>query len=302
MTDKNSFDIIIIGGSYTGLSAAMALGRSLRRVLIIDSGNPCNAQTPHSHNLITHDGATPKEIAEEARLQVLKYNTVKFYSGLVTEGVRVDNGFEITTESGESFNSKKLLFATGVKDLFPDIKGIAACWGISVLHCPYCHGYEVKHKNLGLLANGDVAFELCKLISNWSKQLTLFTNGKSTLTTEQIQKLKSHDIDIVEKEILFLDHLNGYINEIVFTDNSKEKVDAIFTRLAFKQHCEIPENLGCEFTEQGYTKVDDFYRTTIGGVYAAGDNTIMGRSVALAIAAGNKAGAFINKDLIEERF
>src|SRR5688500_15844678 len=136
METIQEYDVIIIGGSYAGLSAAMALGRSLRQVLIIDSSKPCNQQTPHSHNFITQDGETPKGIAEKAKAQVLKYDTVKFYNGIATEGTKTENGFEIKTQSGGRFTSKKLLFATGVKDQFPDINGFAECWGISVLHCP----------------------------------------------------------------------------------------------------------------------------------------------------------------------
>src|SRR5687767_10565291 len=137
MTDKKNFDVIIIGGSYAGLSAAMALGRALRNVLIIDSGKPCNRQTPHSHNFITQDGKTPAEIATLAKQQVEKYDTVTFFSGLATDGAKTENGFQIQTGSGETFRAKKLIFATGVKDVMPTIEGYAECWGISVLHCPY---------------------------------------------------------------------------------------------------------------------------------------------------------------------
>src|SRR5690606_33588214 len=129
MTDNKNFDVIIIGGSYAGLSAAMALGRSLRNVLIIDSGKPCNRYTPHSHNFITQDGAVPGVIAAKAKEQVLKYDTVKFLEGYAAEGKKTENGFEIAVESGERCSTQKLIFATGVKDIFPDIKGFQDCWG-----------------------------------------------------------------------------------------------------------------------------------------------------------------------------
>src|SRR5690606_38989820 len=123
MKDNKEFDVIIIGGSYAGLSTAMALGRSMRNVLIIDSGKPCNRYTPHSLNFITHDRAVPGEIAAKAKEQVLKYNTVKFHQGMAVSGKKMENGFEIVVDSGEKFASKNLVFATGVKDIFPDIKG-----------------------------------------------------------------------------------------------------------------------------------------------------------------------------------
>ncbi|MBC7936295.1 MAG: NAD(P)/FAD-dependent oxidoreductase [Rhizobacter sp.] len=301
MTDKN-FEVIIIGGSYAGLSAAMALGRSLRKVLIIDSGNPCNKQTPHAHNFITHDGETPAAIILKAKTQLAQYNTVQFHVGLAIEGTRNENDYSITTEAGDTFHGTKLLFATGVTDELPAIPGFAECWGISVLHCPYCHGYEVKDQRMAVIANGDIGFEFCKLISNLTKQLTLLTNGKSLLTEVQIKKIREHDIELIEKEIHSIGHVNGYLNKVTFTDNSIVPLSAIFSRAAFRQHCHLPAKLGCAITDTGYIQIDDFHKTTIPGVFAAGDNITMFRSVATAVAAGNKAGAVINKEFIDDHF
>ena len=190
MKDNQQFDVIIVGGSYSGLAAAMALGRALRKVLVIDSGKPCNWQTPHSHNFLTQDGKSPKEISSLAKHQVAQYNTVQFFDGLAINGVKTNGSFEIHTDSSKIFTARKLIFATGVKDLIPDISGFAESWGISVLHCPYCHGYEVKHEITGILGNGNYGYEFSGLISNWTKELTLYTNGPSTLTAEQTTKLK----------------------------------------------------------------------------------------------------------------
>ncbi len=148
MIDPLHFEVIIVGGSYAGLSAAMSLGRALRSVLVIDSGKPCNQQTPYSHNLITQDGRPPRQIATAAKAQVAQYPTITFYEGLAVSGVKTETGFAITTQTGDAFTAKKVIFATGLKDIMPDLAGFAACWGISILHCPYCHGYEVrKQKN-----------------------------------------------------------------------------------------------------------------------------------------------------------
>ncbi len=166
MTNKNNFDVIIVGGSYSGLAAGMALGRALRKVLIIDSGKPCNRQTPHSHNFLTQDGKPPNEIAALGKEQVQMYSTVAFFSGLATNGLKTENGFEIEVASGEKFAAKKLIFASGIKDIMPGIPGFAECWGISVIHCPYCHGYEVKGQQTGILGSGEYGFEFSALISN----------------------------------------------------------------------------------------------------------------------------------------
>lgn len=300
--NNNIFDVIIIGGSYAGLSAAMTLGRSGRNVLIIDSGNPCNKQTPHSHNFITQDGETPAAIIIKTKAQLSKYDTIHFHNGFAVEAVKADNGFNITTEAGEVFAGKKILFTTGVKDEMPAIPGFAECWGISALHCPYCHGYEVKDKTIAVIANGDMGYEFSKLISNWTNDLTLLTNGKSLLTEEQTTTIRQHNIAIIEKEIQSLEHTNGHLHTIIFADDSSVKLSAVFARVAFKQHCDIPATLGCVFTETGYIQVDDFHKTNLPGIFAAGDNTTMFRSVASAVAAGNKAGAIINKELIDDHF
>jgi thioredoxin reductase len=296
------YDVIIVGGSYSGLAAGMALGRALRQVIIIDSGKPCNIQTPHSHNFITQDGKTPAEIAKLARQQVERYDTVSFFNGLAIKGVKTENGFEIQVSSGETFRAKKLIFATGIRDIMADIDGYAECWGISVLHCPYCHGYEVRNERTGILGNGDYGFEFSNLISNWTKDLTLFTNGKSTLTAEQVAKIEKHHIKIVEKEIEKLEHSNGDLQNIIFKDGSTSSVKAIYARSPFEQHCTIPENLGCELTDQGYIKIDPFQKTTVHGIYACGDNTTRMRSVSNAVAMGTTAGMMANKEIIEEEF
>lgn len=302
MKDNYTYDVIIIGGSYSGLSAAMSLGRSLRQVLVIDSGLPCNRQTPHSHNFITQDGENPAIISAKAKLQVDLYKTVHFYNGLAVKVVKKENGFEISTESGETFNSRKILFATGVKDLLPEIKGFADCWGISVLHCPYCHGYEVKNEKTAIIANGEMAFDFAKLISNWTKDLRLCTNGKSTLTLEQTEILKKHGVQIFEEEIDSFEHKEGYVKNIIFKNQEKVEVKAIYARPPFEQHCSLPADLGCDINEQGLLKVDFMQKTNVAGIYASGDCTTQMRSVAIAVSTGSFAGAVINKDLIDEDF
>ncbi len=299
---ESNFDVIIIGGSYAGLSAGMALGRSLRSVLIIDSGKPCNRQTPHSHNLITHDGETPAAIAFKARQQVAAYHTVQFKQGLATSAKKYDGYFIVTTDDGKNFTAGKLLFSTGVKDVLPDIPGFSDCWGITVLHCPYCHGYEFNNARTGIFGNGDEVFEYAKLINNWTKELTIFTNGRSKLNNDQSDILKRNQITVNELPITQLIHEHGMLQKVVFTDGSEQRVKALYYRPILKQHCSMPEQLGCELDEHGFIQVDNMQQTSVKGIFAAGDNTTMFRSLAVAIADGSKAGAVINKQLVEERF
>jgi thioredoxin reductase len=302
MTGNNTFDVIIVGGSYSGLAAGMALGRALRNVLIIDEGKPCNRQTPYSHNFITHDGKTPTEIATLAKKQVQMYNTVKFLNGLATEGTKTKIGFEIQVLSGEKFTAQKLVFASGIRDIMPDIPGYAECWGISVLHCPYCHGYEVRNEKTGISGNGEYGFEFSKLISNWTNDLTLFTNGTSTLTVEQTGKLEKHHIKIVDKEVEKLEHTNGYLQNIIFRDGTRSFIKALYAHSPFEQNCQIPPALGCELTDEGYIKTDTSQRTTIAGIFACGDNVTRIRTVAGAVAMGTTTGMMVNKEIIFEKF
>lgn len=301
MQNKN-FDVIITGGSYAGLSAGMALGRSLRNVLVIDNGKPCNRQTPHSHNFITHDGKTPKEISDLAKKDVEKYDTVHFYNGTVIKMSESNSGFAVETASGDIFYAKKLILASGVKDVMPDIPGFAECWGISVLHCPYCHGYEVKNEVTGILSNGEMAFEFSKLIFNMTKSMTLFTNGKAVLSDDQIEKLKQNIISLNENEIEKIEHADGYIQQIIFKNGEIVSLQTLYAKIPFEQNIDASGNLGCELTEQGFIKVDFMQKTNVPGVFACGDNVTMMRSVANAVAQGNFAGAMVNKELSDEAF
>lgn len=299
---KSKFDVIIIGGSFAGLSAAMSLGRAVRNVLIVDGGEPCNAPTPHSHNFITHDGSKPFEILKKARQQVLEYPTVQFVAGVASSAQKSDKVFHVSLKTSETYSASKLLFATGIKDVIPDIPGFADCWGISVLHCPYCHGYEVRNEKTGIVANGDTAFDLARLIQHWTKELTVFTNGEPTLSQLQREKLKSAGITVEQSPIKGLEHNNGYVNGIQLADGSQFPLKAIYMRPTFVQHCDIPVSLGCELNEQKLLKVDMLQKTSVDGVYAAGDNSHPARAISVAVAAGSMAGGGINRALIEESF
>lgn len=302
MANSNVYDVIIIGGSYAGLSAAMTLGRSLKQVLVIDNGKPCNAQTPHSHNFLTQDGKTPKEIATLAKEQVSKYDTISFVEDTAATAIKTTQGFEVTTANGNVHLAKKLILATGVKDEMPNIEGFADCWGITVIHCPYCHGYEVRNQTTGIFANGDIAYEFSKLIWNWSKDITIFTNGKSTLSEAQTNELKAKNVDVVEREIVEIAHQDGKIEALIFADNATQRLDALYAKIAFTQKTDIAKELGCEFLETGHIKVDAFQKTNIDGVFACGDNTTMMRSVANAVYNGNMAGVMASRELIADDF
>lgn len=302
MSPKNDYDVIIIGGSYAGLAAGLALSRALRKILIIDSGKPCNRFTPYSHNFITHDGQPPQAIAQIAKTEVLQYGTATWVNDSVSWISGSDTKFRIETDANGVFTANKIILATGVKDIMPDISGFAACWGVSILHCPYCHGYEVRGTNTGILLNGDMAFEFAKMIDHWAGSLTLFTNGPSSLSPEQHAQLSAHDIEVVEKEIVGIHHEKGQIRHLQFNDGSIQPLEALYAKLPLKQQLDVQSILNCSLNENGLIQIDEQQRTSIPGIYAAGDNSTMFRSVTMAAAAGHLAGAMLNRAMIEEAF
>lgn len=299
------FDVIIVGGSYAGLSAALALGRSLRSVLIIDSGKRCNLPVPHSHNFLTHDGARPGDVAAVGKAQVLAYPTVQFLEGVAATGTKLDNkSFVITTEAGQEYKGRKLIFATGLRDIMPkEIKGFDACWGISILHCPYCHGYEARGQKTAILARGVGTMHLVSLVRNLAKDVTILTNGsKPDATPEQLEKLRRNQVNVVEVQIAEIHHVKGEMHSISFADGKVLPFTAMYAGPNVEQHCAIPSALGCGLSSDGHIIVDKMQKTTVSGVWACGDNANQARSIATAVAAGCTAGAAVNMELAGEDF
>jgi thioredoxin reductase len=300
--NMGNYEVVIIGGSFAGLSAAMSLGRSMRKVLVIDNQQPCNIQTPHSHNFLTQDGKPPLEILAQARRQLEAYPTVEFINDTAISTSKSEDLFGIKLKENGEVKAPKLVLAWGLKDDTSKIEGLAECWGISVIHCPYCHGYEVKNQPTAIIANGNEAFEYIKMINHWTKNLTLLTNGSSTLNEEQSQKINSKGIQIIENQITKINHLAGNVASICLNNAEDFPISVIYHRAPFIQKSEIAAQLGCEFDEMGLIKVNDFQQTNVKGVFAAGDNATPLRQVANAVAKGSLAGVMANRELIEESF
>ncbi|RRB06723.1 NAD(P)/FAD-dependent oxidoreductase [Larkinella rosea] len=301
-TSENFYDVIIIGGSYAGLSAALLLGRALRTVLVLDSGQPANRQTPHSHSFLTRDGETPANLSAIAREQALAYPTVRFLTATATTASRDETGFRVATQAGETFFAKRIILATGLTDGFPPLPGFAECWGISVLHCPFCHGYEVKDKVVGVLANGETGFEMTKLIHHWSPGMTLYTNGPSTLTDEQTAKLRQHGIPMIETPIRALQHQHGQLKALQLADQQTVPIDALYSHSTLSQTGDLAAQLGCQLDEKGFVITDGLGKTSVDGVYAAGDTQTMMRQVVIAASNGMKAALGIFRELLSEEF
>ena len=291
----STYEVIIIGGSYAGLSAALTLGRSLRRTLIIDGGDPCNKSAPVTHNFITHDGDDPATVARAAREQVLAYDTVRLVEDVATDLTGEDGAFTVTTKAGSTYAARKILFATGLHDQLPAIPGIQECWGKSVIHCPYCHGYEVRGQPTGILMNNDHTLDMVNLIRNWTDDLTLFTNGPATVASEDI---RATGTKLVEQPIDHLLHDGGQLRGVCLTDGTEIDLRALYLHPILTQKCPLPEAIGCELEPNGTIKVDEFRMTTVPGIYAAGDCTTHMRAVAFATGLGTMTGAMVNHGLV----
>lgn len=301
-TMDTDFEVIIIGGSYAGLSAAMALGRASRKTLVIDSGLPCNRHTPHSHNFLTRDGEKPEVLRSIAKDQVAQYPTVTLINDKVINALKTTEGFEVINSSGLHFTGKKILFSTGIYDTMPKIDGFEDCWGISSVHCPYCHGYEFKGKKTGILGNGEAAYHYAVLLGQWTDDLVIFSNGAFEVTPQQASAISQRNITVIDDEICCVRHNKGYIDEVVLKDGATHQIHVLYHRPDFIQHSDLPQTLGCTIDDNGYIQTDFLQKTSVEGIYAAGDCSAPMRSVANAVAAGSKAGAAINIELCAAEF
>lgn len=292
-TPNEVFDAIIIGGSFSGLSAALALGRARMRVLVIDANEPCNAQVPHAHNLLTRDGEPPHEIRAKARADVAKYPTVHWHDGRATQASGTDGAFVVRTDDGRAHHGRKLLLALGVRDQLPAIPGLTECWGISAAACPFCHGYEVADAPIAMLGNGPEVGAHVPLFRQWSRDLRLLTNGAATITPEQRAQLGELGISIDETAVSHLEHVDGVLHALHFSDGRRLPLSALFLRPTSVAPMMFAEALGCTVLSTGLLQVDPMQRTTVPGVFASGDCTSPMRSLSAAIAGGTMAGAAI---------
>lgn len=294
--DIKIYEIVIIGGSASGLGCALTLARSNRNVLIIDSHNPRNKPSKNMHNFLTHDGLDPTKFLEFGRNDVKKYNNLDFINDKVVDMEKKNNIFKIQTLNKKIYNTKKVVLATGIKDDLPDIKGIKELWGNGVYHCPYCHGWELKNKSLCIIGNDNNSYNLLILLSQWSKNITIITNGESKFTELQKNCIKKNNIKIIENEIIEVKKINDNLIEIK-TDFKTFIFDAIFIKPPFIHH-DIINKINIEKDKNNLIKVDDMFKTNIDGIYAVGDIIDLKQQVILATSSGVKAAFAINAELI----
>lgn len=289
-------DTVIVGGSSAGLSAALILGRSLREVVVIDDHKPCNRFSRASHGFMTRDGVPPSELLQIAREQLQRYPTVAQKAATVLRVEQRDTGFEITSSDGSTLHAWTVLLATGLHDELPRLDGIEALWGKSVFHCPYCDGYEVKDKAVAVYGVDETALHQVMLIRNLTSSLTLCAGEGWSPTAAQRDKLARHGIPVMEQPIAALESAGTQLEAIHFADGTTLGVSALFIRPKTSHRTPFAHDLGCAVDERGVVQVDLRGRTSIAGVYAAGDIASPIRSVAIAVAQGAAAAYGINAE------
>lgn len=301
--NTTAYEAAIVGGSSAGLAAALTLGRFGRRTIVFDSGAPRNKPAAHAHNFFTRDGEPPAELLRIAREQLKPYPSVELRPLSIAGAQKNQDGFLLTTPEGERFTAKKIILATGVKDILPAIEGMQALWGESIFHCPYCHGWEIKGEPIAIIANGDNAWHFAQIVSRLNKDITFLTNGPSALSAEQAGKLQRKGFSIIETPLQSIQKENGGIR-IGFADGTAiHKTAAYYRAETLHYRNEIARQLGCDLGETGSVIVNGMFETSVPGVFAAGDlSHDRLHQVSMAAAGGHTAAAACNGQLCAEEF
>lgn len=294
------FDVIVVGGSFAGLSAAMQLARARRRVLVLDDRRPRNRFAPHSHGFLGQDGKAPAEIIGEATAQLAAYPTARIVVREAGKAERIGDRFVVTQSDGTTLSADRLILATGVRDELPSLPGLEERWGLSVLHCPYCHGYEVGNKRLGVLATHALSVHQAVLVSDWGPT-TWFTQGIAQPTPEEAALLDTRNVLIEPTPVVEVIGASPNITGLRLADGLIVAIDALFIAPRTRMASPLAAQLGCAFEEGpmgAVIRVDEWKQTSVPGVFAAGDASSMWSNATFASAAGVAAGVAAHRSLI----
>jgi thioredoxin reductase len=292
----STYDVAIVGGGGAGLSAALVLGRARRSVVVIDAGAPRNAPATAMHGFLSRDGVAPAELLRHGREEATNYG-VDFALDRV---VSAEPGFSVQLAEGGTLEARRLLIATGASDELPEIDGVRERWGRDFLHCPYCHGWEVRDQPLGVLGTGTGSVEHAQLIRQWSDDLVFFTHTYD-LTAAEREQLQARGILIIDAEVRALVVQDDRLKGVVLRDGRTVERAALFIRPDIRPRLHgLAEQLGLELDATGFVRVDTGGRTTVAGVWAAGNVSNPRAQVITAAGEGSAAAIAINADLVDE--
>jgi len=293
-------DVIIVGGSFAGLSAALMLARARRDVLVIDAGQPRNRFASHSHGVLGMDGVAGSELLKTARQQLLAYPSVRWLAGEAVHATSSANDMQVRMADGTLATARKLLLATGISDQLPDIPGLAERWGSTVLHCPYCHGYEIGGGAIGVLGGMEGTAAKAGLLADWGT-VTFFSQGLA-IAEDDLARLQQRGVQIETTPVVAVQGEQPQWLELLLADGRRSAQRAVFAPARQTMATALVEQLGCTLVESMLgvlIEVDAQKQTSVPGVYAAGDATVIG-NIPLASAEGVRAGVSIHHALVAE--
>jgi thioredoxin reductase len=294
------FDCIIVGGGPAGLNAAVVLGRCQRKVLLFDTAEYRNRYSHGMHNYLTQDDIDPAEFIRISQREMFKYQVELANKKVVNARKNIEGVFVVKDEEGTVYHTKKLLIATGLADPLPDVEGFKEMYGKSVFHCPYCDGWEVRNRRLGVYAKNKNGFDLAIALKGWSNEVAIFTDGINKFKPHEREELLANDITITTLPVLKLDGANGIIEKIVFKNGTDYALDALFFVNGYVQQCDLALTFDCELSKTGKVLTNQFQQTNTPGLYVAGDADKDMQFVVVAAAEGAKAAVIINKELQKE--
>ncbi len=299
------WECLIVGGGAAGLSAALVLGRARRRTLVVDAGRQSNRAAHGIGGLLGYDGRPPAEFYAAGRKELERYPTVEFRRGEVLAAERRDGGFAVELANGSRERVKRVLLAMGMDYRLPSVPGLAELWGSSVFHCPFCHGWEVRDQPLAVLADGDRGVHMATLLRRWSDDVVLLTGGTGGLEAGQLAQLSAANISVDDRQVSELSSAQGELTAVVFADGSRLPRRGLLVVSTLHQRCNLAAQLGVKFVAAGPVsaeaiEVDSRSRTSVAGVFAAGDVCTQMPQIAAAIAAGSAAAVSVVASLMEE--
>lgn len=293
----DAWDCIVVGGGAAGLSAALVLGRARQRTLVVDAGRQSNRPAEGVGGLLGHDGRPPAELYAAGRAELAAYPSVELREGEVVSGERRDGGFVLELADGGREPARRVLLATGMDYRIPDVPGAAERWGRSVFHCPFCHGWEVRERPLAVLDREPSGVHRALLLRRWSDDVTLLTDGPAELDPETAERLREHGIGVDERRVQALDGPGDALAHVTFADGSQRPCEGLLVPTTLHQRSALAEQLGATVAGNDLApdalETDDLCRTTVPGLFAAGD--LLGRmpSVASSVQSGSMAAAAV---------
>lgn len=300
MNDKSWLDAVVVGGSFAGVSAALQLARARRSVRVLDAGRPRNRFADAAHGFFSRDGSDPRALVAAAQAQLQRYPSARLIAAEATHARAIDGGFEILTRDGDAFAARKLVLAFGVYDALPTLPGLAERWGKSVLHCPYCHGYEFAGRRLGVLHSASLSAHQAMLIADWGPT-TLYLNGAPAPDADTAAQLAQRGVAIEAAPVVELLGAEQTLSALRLNGGRELAADALFLASRVRFNSPLAEQLGCAIDEGPLgpsIRIDDSRQTTVPGVYAAGDIARPMHNATWAAADGVAAGASAHQALV----